>query len=484
LESSGDEGLHSLELVEGSRITPKGVGLDAHILQHGNEEVAERLVVIPLEGEVLAVLKAAAGEEDGKVGVVVDVGISKVAAVEDHGAVEEALSAFLFVGEVADEFPKKCHVLAVGGFELLHLFLLLPVVAEVVVGFSGRLLSGERKHRRSEGIDHQRDDPCAVGFEGKLRDAEHEVELLKEELAVVDVGWRGLCGEGLWALLPFAGGLQALLHFAHGGEVLVEAGFVHAAKRAAESPGLGIERVEDTASLFEPEELFFHVLGTALNEHLIKQSGRAILGWQQGAIARPREAAVRFLDVYAKVQRGETRHLAELFGGVLIERDAVPEAGFECTAGRSEETVVGAMSPVYAGMRKAAEHAELVPHLRKRFQVRRKRVITAIGLGKEVLGQQAKIVRDNEHALWGLRLRSFREHGGHAFEHRKSQRDAESAQEGTSGDVVRSGGDVRGVHGRRFDEAGFDAAGFDAAGFDAAGLDAAIGYRWCRRFAP
>jgi hypothetical protein len=60
-------------------------------LQHGDEEVAERLVVIALEGEVLAVLEASAGEEDGEVGVVVDVGVAEVAAVEDHGAVEQAL---------------------------------------------------------------------------------------------------------------------------------------------------------------------------------------------------------------------------------------------------------------------------------------------------------------------------------------------------------------------------------------------------------
>jgi hypothetical protein len=68
--------------------------------------------------------------------------------------------------------------------------------------------SRQRKHGRFEGIDHQRDDACAVGFKGELRDAEHEVELLEEELAVVDVGRRGLRGDGLGALLPLAGDSQ------------------------------------------------------------------------------------------------------------------------------------------------------------------------------------------------------------------------------------------------------------------------------------
>ncbi|MEY4483419.1 MAG: hypothetical protein RL693_871 [Verrucomicrobiota bacterium] len=78
--------------------------LGAHVLEHGYEEIAERGVVVLLEGVVLAVVDSASGEDDGEVGVVVLVGVAHVAAEEDHGAIEEAVAVFAFGGEILDQF--------------------------------------------------------------------------------------------------------------------------------------------------------------------------------------------------------------------------------------------------------------------------------------------------------------------------------------------------------------------------------------------
>ena len=116
------------------------------------------------------------------------------------------------------------------------------------------------------------------------------------------------------------------------------------------------------------------------------------------------------------------------------------------------------MSAVHAGMRKATEHAELIPHLGEHFEVRRERVVAASARRKEVLRQHAEIVRDDQHALRRRRLRSSREHGCHAFEHRKPERDAKAAQEGAARQGGGGGGDVHGdtemggvTGGRKFD---------------------------------
>ena len=58
-----------------ARARSKCIRFRAHLLEHGDEEVAQRCVGIALEGKVLAVFEAAAGEEDGEVGVIVRVRI-------------------------------------------------------------------------------------------------------------------------------------------------------------------------------------------------------------------------------------------------------------------------------------------------------------------------------------------------------------------------------------------------------------------------
>ena len=69
--------------------------LQAESLKHGHIEVAQGSVVFSIKGQVLAVLEAAARQEDGQVGGFVRVGIAQVAAEQDHRAVEQRLAFFL-----------------------------------------------------------------------------------------------------------------------------------------------------------------------------------------------------------------------------------------------------------------------------------------------------------------------------------------------------------------------------------------------------
>ena len=88
--------------LEASAAASEGVSLNPHALHHAYEEIAERSVVITLEYNMLTMFESAAGEQNGQVGIVVDVRITHAAAVQNHGAVEQPL-AILFLHREARE---------------------------------------------------------------------------------------------------------------------------------------------------------------------------------------------------------------------------------------------------------------------------------------------------------------------------------------------------------------------------------------------
>ena len=61
---------------------------DPKSLQHGDIEIREWIVVVAVEGEVLAVSEAAAGEDDWQVAVVVAAAMH-VRFQQNHGALEQ-----------------------------------------------------------------------------------------------------------------------------------------------------------------------------------------------------------------------------------------------------------------------------------------------------------------------------------------------------------------------------------------------------------
>ena len=68
-------GSHHFQSAHGAGGGGEAVGFDAELLEHGDVEVRQRVVALGVEGEVLAVPEAAAGEDDGEVVGDVAVGV-------------------------------------------------------------------------------------------------------------------------------------------------------------------------------------------------------------------------------------------------------------------------------------------------------------------------------------------------------------------------------------------------------------------------
>ena len=87
------------------------IRLDAEAMQHREIKVAERVVVLLVEGQMLAVLETAAGEEDREIHVRVRVRASHAGAVQDHRAVEQRLPFFFRFIERRDECVERVELL-------------------------------------------------------------------------------------------------------------------------------------------------------------------------------------------------------------------------------------------------------------------------------------------------------------------------------------------------------------------------------------
>ena len=80
--------------------------------------------------------EAAAGQQDGKIGGVVNVRVPEIAAVGNHGVVQKSLTILGHSREVTDELSQLYEMFPVGGLKLPQLLLVLAVMAEIVVGGS------------------------------------------------------------------------------------------------------------------------------------------------------------------------------------------------------------------------------------------------------------------------------------------------------------------------------------------------------------
>ena len=88
-------------------------------MQHADKDIAQRCVVMRVKSQMLSVAKPTPREDDGEVEVVVDVGISHVAAIEHHRVVQQAAVSFLNLLEIPKQFPKQFHLC---DFDLFQLF--------------------------------------------------------------------------------------------------------------------------------------------------------------------------------------------------------------------------------------------------------------------------------------------------------------------------------------------------------------------------
>lgn len=69
-------GLNQIKAGHGAFAGGEVLGFDSLAVEEAHEEVWERVVFLLVEGEVLAVTEAAAGEEDGHVAVVMRAGVA------------------------------------------------------------------------------------------------------------------------------------------------------------------------------------------------------------------------------------------------------------------------------------------------------------------------------------------------------------------------------------------------------------------------
>lgn len=89
---------------------PKAVGLDAHILKHADKDITQRRVVALVKRQVLPMAKPTTRKDDRKVGVMVDVGIPHVAAIEHHGVVQQTAVRLFDLLKIPKKLPEQLHL--------------------------------------------------------------------------------------------------------------------------------------------------------------------------------------------------------------------------------------------------------------------------------------------------------------------------------------------------------------------------------------
>ncbi len=331
------------------------IGFDAEALEHRDEEIGERVVVGLVEGEVLAVLVAAAGEEHGQVVGVMVIAVAEIAAVEDLRVVEQGSVAFLR----GFEFGKQRSELAEFGefevFELVEFVFAPDVVGEVVA------LAADAGDVFAEAVEpnHECDEARAVRGKGEMREVHHRAEFFEQVFAIAR---RGRVHFRLGFALPFLSDEEAAFHFAHRGEILVHPLAVGAAELLLQRRGACGHGVENAAPHTEVLDLSLHRCGIARDEQGFKNLCRTILGGEHHAAGIERERLVSALR-HDQRQRCHARLDADALGGKLIKRDAVAKRRAARMRRGGEERRLRRVTACYIGVRRAGENGELVAEI-------------------------------------------------------------------------------------------------------------------------
>ena len=135
--------------------------LDAQAMEHGDKQVGQRVIAFLIEREMLSVTEAAAREQYRQVRRDVGVGVTHVAAVKNHGAIEKIFAAFRPALQIAEELREQLHVTAVNLLELAELRWVLSVMREVVITLRDAL---HRRHGSGQGLA-QGDEACGIALQ-------------------------------------------------------------------------------------------------------------------------------------------------------------------------------------------------------------------------------------------------------------------------------------------------------------------------------
>src|SRR5437762_1591946 len=128
-----------LNKIQSSHCSRRGgelVHFKAHPLKHRHKEVGERVIVLLIESQVLAMLKPATSKDGGEVGGDVSVSVSEIRAVQDHCAIQQRLSILANSLQLTQQGGQQFHMPLVNGFKLRELGFGFSMVRQIVVAIS------------------------------------------------------------------------------------------------------------------------------------------------------------------------------------------------------------------------------------------------------------------------------------------------------------------------------------------------------------
>ena len=285
-------------------------------MEHGHEEISRWCVVLGVEGEVLAVLESATGEDEREVLVAVGVGIAEAAAVQDLGAVEQGAGGFV---DGLKCFQEVAEGRDLGFFDFLQLSDLVGFVAVVGESVGFTLHAGDMRHdaERAEG---ERDDARAVRLQGEADEVEHELGPGDNLVGIGDVLGLRVVHFGFRAVFPFDVALEAAFEFAHALEVLIESRPILRCGTFFESLGFVEDQIEHTATGFDAAHGRGFFLGRSGDEQASIKPLGARFRRQNNAGARDGDGVGIVLALaHRNSERGKAGVEPECLGDELVE---------------------------------------------------------------------------------------------------------------------------------------------------------------------
>ena len=110
-----------------------------------------------------------------------------------------------------------------------------------------------------------------------------------------------------------------MLDIADRRKILIHPLAIMGTKTTIEAIGILQQCIQYAASFFKSMQLSSDLIRTALHKHPPKQSRRAVFSGKQYSVACPRQTSIGFINVDAQIQRGESSHRPQFFGGELIQ---------------------------------------------------------------------------------------------------------------------------------------------------------------------
>ena len=342
------------------------VSFDAQVLKHGNEEVRHWRVADGVEGKMLTVFEAAAGEDEGEVLVAVGVGVAEAASIKHLRVIEQRAAGF---GDVAEGFEEIGEGLHLGFFDLLQFGNLVGFVAVMGEAVRFAFHAGHVWHD-AEGAERERDDARAVGLQGEADEVEHEFGACDDLVGIGDVFGLRVVHFGLRTVFPLDVALEAVFEFAHALEVLIESGTVFGGAAFFESPGFVEDQVEHAASGLDSAHGGGFFFRCACDKKPAVELLGTLFRWKHDTRAGDGDGVTIVLALaHGNGERGEACVESEFLCSELIEGEAVAKRRLPRMRRAAEEALARVVVAIHVWVREAVEGGEMRSLLGKEIQV-------------------------------------------------------------------------------------------------------------------